>query len=409
MPEQAKKVRIRVAEALESGVEGILLFVVRYFRTSAFLIFSPRRMARRLLADRHASKPSYVLPLTYLSIGLFLLSLLSQVAGISIFDWMWYMDELAARVTDALSKEISLVKVAVQALPGVVVVGLLGWLLRLGLRGTPISSRLVPFVLSYAFGVQTWALFMTTFGFVALGTLVGKWEPPGGKVGSSAFAGLIYLSLIGGLLLAFIAPVVFATSALRLRRVIHRGRWLGWGVTVSLAGSLLLGHVALLYAMGLPSKIMALATEPTSPDLTIRHQAYSVADGRLRGKVTFLLTNPGKKSLGWEVDQMELMLFERADGLQQASCSTNGVLETLAIEALTDDGGKAIRFVSVAPGQTQWFELTATKAMSGWLNAVAKQKSTMDLRLSMRSLEGESVAHCIAGKQPTETSPRPAR
>lgn len=400
MADPAKKVRIRVAEAVESGVEGILLFVVRYFRTGTSLLTSPRRAARRLLRDRHAAKPTYVLPLTYLSIGLFLLSLLSQVAGLSILDWVWYVDDIATKVTGALGKEISLVKVAVQALPGVAVVALFGLVLRVALRRASISSRMVPFVLSYSFGVQAWALFTTAFAFVVLGTLVGKWEPPGGKLGSNLFAAVVYLALFGGLLASLVSPLVFSVSALRLSRFLRRARWQGRCVVLLLTVGFIFGHVVLLYAMGLPAKIIALGTGPTTPDISIGHQQYALAGKNLKVKISLMVKNRDTKPLAWEAGKSEVRLFERAAGQQGSACSNKGEVETLQVEAVMDGSGKPTYFVTIDPGQTQWVEFTLTMPESGWVKATLKSKQSWDLSVSIQPVTGSKAELCTEGSLP---------
>jgi hypothetical protein len=400
MTEPAKKVRIRVAEAVEAGVEGILLFVVRYFRTCTSLMTSPRSMARQLLRDRHAAKPAYVLPLTYLSIGLFLLSLLSQVAGLSIFDWIWFVDDIAAKVTEALGKEISLVKVAVQALPGVAVVALFGLVLRVALHQASISGRMVPFVLSYAFGVQAWALFTTAFGFVVLGTLVGKWEPPGGKIGSNLFAAVVYLALFGGLLAALISPLIFAISALRLRRFMRRSRGLGRVVVSLLAVGFVFGHVALLYAIGLPSKVIVLGSGPTTPDITIRHQQYVLAGGNLKMRMPLMIKNRDTKPLAWETGKSAVHLFERSVGQLESTCSNKGAVETLQADVIIDGNGRPAHFVTIDPGQTQWVEFTLSIPERGWIKAALKAKQPWDLRVSIQSVAGSKAEQCTEGSPP---------
>lgn len=95
-PPKAKK--IRVAEAVESGVEGLLRFLQRLALTALRVLFRPRAGLRAFLADRRNEPPNYVLPLTFLAIGVFLLSLLGQTAGVFVLDWIWFTDDIAQKI-----------------------------------------------------------------------------------------------------------------------------------------------------------------------------------------------------------------------------------------------------------------------------------------------------------------------
>src|SRR6185436_20474045 len=108
---QKKAKKIRVAEAVETGVEGLLTFLQRLFSTTLRVATRPRRGIRELLADRRRERPRFVLPLTYLAVGIFLLSLLGQTAGPNPLDWIWFAEEIGLKVTDALRKEFSLASV----------------------------------------------------------------------------------------------------------------------------------------------------------------------------------------------------------------------------------------------------------------------------------------------------------
>ncbi|MBA4211635.1 MAG: hypothetical protein C0449_00990 [Polaromonas sp.] len=392
MPEPAKKPRIRVAEAVETGVEGILLFLVRYFRTGFSVLTAPRRTARRLLADRHAPKPMYVLPLTYLSIGLFLLSLIGQVAGTSILDWIWFVDDLAVKVTEALSKEVSLVKVAVQALPGVLVVAAFAAILRLALHRAPISKRMVNFVLSYAFGAQACGVFLIAFGFVVLATVAVNWSPPGGAMGSIAFTLLFYAALFAGLALSFFGPLTFVLTALRWRRMWRVARAPSVVVAVVVVGVVLVGHVAILRAMTLPAYVIARSASPTSPELSLGEMTYASRGAEVDLKFSVLMKNRGTKPQGWESEKLEIALLDREGRTPDDSCK--GDAYSFKVTRMLDGTGIPIKYALIQPGETMWFAVEASAPLTDEARKLFAAPRQWDVRASISSVEQATAAAC---------------
>lgn len=389
-----KKPRIRIAEAVESGVEGLLLFLVRYFRTGTNVIFAPRRGWRRLLSDRHAARPSFVLPLTYLSIGLFLLSLLGQIAGTLVFDWIWFIDEIAERVTEALTKEISLIKVAVQALPGVLVIAAFGGVLGLTLRRrAPVSRRLAPFILSYAFGAQAFMLFAVAFGFVLVSSVVGKWQPPGGELGGTVMAALTYTVLLGGLLATFLGPLAFAFNALRFRRLWRSSRWNGFGATVLLSAAFFTLHLAVLYAMTLPGVVIERAKGPATPELTVGKGTYRIEGEAVRIRFTITLKNRGTKALGWETQQFELGLYLPKSGAETTDCGGDA-LQFNAFK-VRDGAGREIGFTTIEPGHTEWYEVTSIRRLEARGRTLFDKPRDWGMRAKLKALENEASVDCV--------------
>jgi hypothetical protein len=392
MSEPAKKPRIRVAEAVETGVEGFLLFLVRYFRTGFSVLTAPRRTARRLLADRHAPKPVFVLPLTYLSIGLFLLSLMGQVAGTSILDWIWFVDDLAGKVTEALSKEVSLVKVAVQALPGVVVVACFAAVLRLSLRRAPMSKRMVTFVLSYAFGAQAWGLFLTAFGFVVLATVVGKWSPPGGAAGSMVFTCLFYAALLGGLALSFFGPLTFVLAALRWKRLWRLMRAPAVATAAIVVAAIFAGHVAILGAMTMPTYVIARSASPTTPELSLGDVTYARRGAEIDLAFSILLKNRGVKPQGWESEKLEVALFNGDGKASDERCS--GDAYPFEITRVLDGTGVPTKYTLIQSGETRWFAVSATAPLTVEAQKFFAAPRQWDVRASITSIDQATAVAC---------------
>ncbi|WP_394788052.1 hypothetical protein [Rhodoferax sp.] len=394
MSEPAKKPRIRVAEAVETGVEGTLLFLVRYFQTGFGILTAPRRTARRLLADRHSPKPAYVLPLTYLSIGLFLLSLMGQIAGTSIFDWIWFVDDLAGKVTDALSKEVSLVKVAVQALPGVLVVAAFAAILRLAFRRAPMSKRLVNFVLSYAFGAQACGLFLIAFGFVVSATVVGKWAPPGGAVGSAAFAFLLYAVILGGLVLSFLGPLTFVFTALRWRRLWRVAKTASIAAATIVIATIFAGHVAILGAMMLPAYVIARSAGPSSPELTLGDMTFARRGSELDLEFSVLLKNRGAKPQGWKSEKLEVALFNREGKAPEDSCK--GDAYSFSVAQMLDGAGTPTQYTLILPGETRWFAVKASAPLTAEARKLFSTPRQWDVQVSISSVDQDTAVACSA-------------
>jgi hypothetical protein len=392
MSEPAKKPRIRVAEAVETGVEGTLLFLVRYFRTGFNVLTAPRRTGRLLLADRHAAKPVYVLPLTYLSIGLFLLSLMGQVAGTSILDWIWFIDDLAGKVTEALSKEISLVKVAAQALPGVVVVAAFAAVLRLALRRASISKRLVTFVLSYAFGAQAWGLFLVAFGFVVLATVVGKWSPPGGTVGLTVFTFLFYGIMLGGLVFSFLGPLTFTLTALRWRRLWRSARAPSVVALAIVVATISAGHVAILGAMTLPAYIIARSAAPSSPELSFGD--VTLARRGPAADLTFnvLLNNRGTKPQGWESEKLQVSLFNEDGKPSVEGCK--GDAYGFSVTTVLDGAGTPTKYTLIQPGETRWLTVKASATLTVEAQNLLATPRQWNVRVSFSAVDKATVVAC---------------
>lgn len=388
-----KKPRIRVAEAVESGVEGFLLFLVRFARTGLVILTSPRKALRRMLADRHASKPSYVLPLTYLAIGLFLLSLLGQTAGTNLFDWIWFADDIAEKVTDALMKEVSLIKVAVQALPGIVIVSAVMEVLRLTLcRHGKFFRRLVPLVLCYAFGAQAMALFAMAFGLIVISTLAGDWQAPGGETGDTVLAFVIYGAMVLSLLTALLSPLIYALNAFQVRRLWRKSRLIATTVVLMLATSLTLGHSAILWATSLPKKIIDTAKDPTSPELLLRDGTFEVLKDHARIRLRFMISNRSDKPLPWETDNLRISLHNKAINASDNNCKNDGF--TLTTTQVMDGGGTKQSFVSIEPATTAWFETILTAPRNEILEKQLQEQASWGIKAEVRFISGTFEKTC---------------
>ena len=268
-PPKARKARL--SEAVESGVEGLLRFFVRFLSTARQVVLSPRTGILPLLRDRRQERPRFVLPFTFLAICTFLLSLLGQTAGVNIIDWVWFADEIGQKVTESLRKEFSLTSVVVQAIPGMLGVLLLAGLYSWLTRPWVLTSRLATTAFAYALGAQSLCLFLVVFGSIG-GTMLLT-----ARLGSGNTPDMLgYLVLTFGavvLVAALVGPTVFAYRALRLRRPLSGTRKLrAVAANVWLALSLLLGHVVVLYGAMAPADVISVARGDTSPRIGLKQR-----------------------------------------------------------------------------------------------------------------------------------------
>lgn len=156
--ENKSKVK-RVSETVESGVEGLFEFLFRYFRTIYLCSIYPKNAIRILLVDRKLSSPKYVLPLTYSAIGMFLLSIVTGVAGTSLINWIWFEEEIWKNIAAKMSQEVSMLAIALGSIPAMV-----GMMVIVGIQRACLgkSSKMRQFALlvnCYGIGTQSFFIF----------------------------------------------------------------------------------------------------------------------------------------------------------------------------------------------------------------------------------------------------------
>lgn len=317
---------------------------------------------------------------------------MGQVAGLSVLDWIWFVDDLANKVTDALSKEVSLVKVAVQALPGVAVVAAIALLLQVALRRLSMSRRLVSFALSYAIGAQAFAIFAVAFAFVVTATMVGGWVPPGGAFGANLMAIGVYGAIFGGLALAFFGPLAFMLSVLRLRRIWRVSRSTALAVAAIVTATVFGGHVAVLWATTIPTVVMARTAAPTKPDLTVGDGTSALQRQAVTVAFPLLLANRGTKQQGWETSRIEMRLSDGAGRSSDDRCTGDSI--KLEIERVLDASGNEVRYVSVAPKETTWVLVRARAELAQSRLQVLNTKRDWDVLAQMTSTDQDVVKVC---------------
>jgi hypothetical protein len=223
---------LRIAEIVEKGVEGLFEFRARYLRTIGVVVWVRRDGIFPLLRHRRRSRPRYVMLLTYAAIGMFLLSLITQAAGTNPLHWIWLYDEISKNVFEKLTKEVSLIAIAIGAVPALVGLVLLAALQALAIGPARRIARLTLFATSYAVGTQSLLLFV-----VATGLALGQFGAPKSifeqlpEAVAEVIAGALLILLLALAIASIVVVPWFLLKALRVRRIWRRRPLRAVGVT----------------------------------------------------------------------------------------------------------------------------------------------------------------------------------
>lgn len=347
---------LRLAEVVEKGVEGVFEFLARYLRTVAVVVWIRRDGVFMLLRDRRRSKPLYVMPLTYAAIGMFLLSLITQSAGTNPLDWIWSYEEISKTVFEKLTKEVSLIAIAIGAVPALMGLVALAALQAVAVGTTRPTARLTLFATCYAVGTQAFLLFVAAL-VLALGQFGGKStfaESLPGIVGDGIGWVLIAL-LLGSVIAAVVVVPWFLLKALRLRRTWRAARWRGLGVFAVVLVSTLGGMWLYPLLADIPSHLGKIAKPSTNPvvslvsDISVRWK-----DEELTVIADLQMTNPGTKPFAFRNRDIRSRLEAKLPVDGKLTKSTLGLELTTAVDLF----GRRADFVWVRPNEVEWRRLT---------------------------------------------------
>jgi len=120
-------------ETIETTVEGILLFGLKFLKTLSLVLLKPRSAARLLISDADVQFPSYVRPSVFATVSSFLyIAVMNLIAsqisaslgrrGLSFL----VTPDMARRISDQLAANLSLTTVILTALPMMIVLLLAG-------------------------------------------------------------------------------------------------------------------------------------------------------------------------------------------------------------------------------------------------------------------------------------------
>jgi hypothetical protein len=369
-PARAPVRKLRISEAVETGVEGLLRFFTRYLRTVANVILQPRSAVRKLIADRRTDPPKYLLPFTFLAIGVFLLSLLGQVAGANIVDWIWFSDEIGQKVTERLRQEFSLVAVVIQAIPGMLAVFLLSGVFIWLARPWPLTVRVAMIGFAYAFGAQAFLLFSLAFGSIGLSNyLTFHLSPlePGGVFLTLLANIMPYVLLAVGfamLVAAFAGPMAFALRALRIRSTKgNLSRIRSFAARAWLIASIVFGHAVLLHGARTPSDIIEVARGETTPQFTLKQTSYNTLSTTDSLLLHMTIQNRSERSIVWRTEQIRLSF--QPDPESTGKCPNVNWME-VKVNRVFNSNEHVAPLIEVPAGQSTWaiLELDVNKPSS---------------------------------------------
>lgn len=155
-----------LSDKVEETIEGVLRFVVRFFRTVVVILFRPLACERILLGTVHRNK-TFVRPLTFLAIGGFVFSLTISVypkGFLGLINIIWFNEKINEVILNRWQEALSVTGLILAAFPVLLTVaasaGLAGRALSPKHRSEFVSLN------SYLFGYQYFLLF--SFFFVTI-------------------------------------------------------------------------------------------------------------------------------------------------------------------------------------------------------------------------------------------------
>lgn len=348
MPEAAPN-RRRAAEIVEASVEGLYAFLYRLIATLGVVV-SAKRPIRTLIIDRRKARSNYVYPFTFAAIGIFLVSIVSSVAGFWILDWIWYYEEIPRRLSERLGEGISLVTIAIGTFPAFFFMAFVAAALAPTLKTHRPRAGRALFITCYAVGTQAFFLFAAAVviavaqvvpGGVGETKLVPGWA-------ATIFAGLLAAFIIGCLILAVIVPArIFLAGTARRSR-----RWHVRVVRAALAGLLALSvFLALPVVAGLPTIFHGWIDPPHTP--TIELESDPVLRETPEGTVLVvdaLLRNRGKSWLGVSSKDVEGSVRIGTEPLEASEAR----VVSMEVREVLDEAARPVSFTLIAPNSSQW-------------------------------------------------------
>ncbi len=152
-------VRRRLSERVEDTVEGLIGFVLRYLRTSAFVAVQPWRVSASLATGNDEHDSRFVLPLTFLAIAFFLFGVVVEASGGNIVNVIWLANDAGQDLVKKLQEGPSLTGITAAALPGILSVVVAMWVLRGIVCANRVRLRGWIDLGCYVFGYQALAIF----------------------------------------------------------------------------------------------------------------------------------------------------------------------------------------------------------------------------------------------------------
>lgn len=203
----------KLSEKAEDAIRGLLLFVLRYARTTVTVAVTPWRMASFI----GPATERFVSPFTFLTIAYFLYSIvISVTAGSWILDVIWQTEDVARQLIDRLQAGLSLTSLTVTALPGTVMVFGAGYALSCLTFDEEGDRALLTRLACYTFGAQCIMLFAVVALVLSTELDTGRiLALPAWLAGLRAWGVAVPFAVAGLALWALIAPAVCLIFSVR--------------------------------------------------------------------------------------------------------------------------------------------------------------------------------------------------
>lgn len=168
-----------ISEKIENAVEGLLRFGSRMFNTSWLMLRHPLRCGDILLqADRVEKR--YVLPLSYLTIGGFIFTLVIAVYPfgiLNILDLIWFDDDISRNIYQNFASAFSITGLLTAAFPVFFSVTIITYLAQHVLVEAD-SRDDFAMISYYLFGYQALFFFIVLFSLLFLDVLISAINGP---------------------------------------------------------------------------------------------------------------------------------------------------------------------------------------------------------------------------------------
>ncbi len=315
--DQTKGISIKIDEAIES----FLKFSFRYLSTFWLLLISPHK-PQKILNHGMDNPPTYVRPLTFLSIGAFFFTLLISVYPVGltgILDLIWFIDEIKEEVRKNWQKALSVSNLFVMGMPAIVTITGFSSLIGRLLFKNP-GARVRWFEANcYIFGFQMLVLFLCLSldsVLYGLSMLFPAFDPD--SYGTEGLFSTIIMSLFFCVVLAgLLWPYIFLGACLfKLKEfVLTKNRPLLIIITLVYGlGMQYLYTASASVFPGLEQKYLdEIKEEVITPVANLQVLSIEVDSGDREGKINMaiesLLINPYERDLYLDFNDLDVELF----------------------------------------------------------------------------------------------------
>src|ERR1043165_6936519 len=160
----------------EGTIKTVFSFAIEYFRTIGLMLIKPHRTINILLTERQQKVPKYIPPLTFLTISCFLVLILIQYFGISIFA-LGAPQELFRIIGERLTGDISIIHLLISSLPLICFVVIASHLAGKLTMSSDRTRRGIAGLIQYVVGFQGAIIFLVIILYCSIGITFKIFKP----------------------------------------------------------------------------------------------------------------------------------------------------------------------------------------------------------------------------------------